>query len=68
VIYENREHLLPEDQDRLFDDVDTHLSSSTVSIQNWLRTYSPMFTDSISRAKRRATLGVRSIRSYFARP
>jgi hypothetical protein len=42
------------------------LTHSTTAIRNWFNTYGGMFADSISRAKQRATLGVRSIRSYFA--
>jgi hypothetical protein len=66
AIYEDRELLLPADQDHLFPDVETHLQHSATSLRNWVTTYGPMFTDSISRAKRRALLGVRSIRTYFA--
>jgi hypothetical protein len=66
AIYNDRDHLLPADQDHLFDDVETHLTHSTTTIRNWMKVYGGMFTDSISRAKQRATLGVRSIRSYFA--
>jgi hypothetical protein len=66
AIYEDRELLLPADQDHLFEHVDIHLAKSTQSIQNWLNTYQPMFTDSIKKARRRAVDGVRSIRSYFA--
>jgi hypothetical protein len=58
AIYNNRELLLPADQDHLFDDVDFHLSFSTNSLCNWLNTYQGMFMDSISKAKRRATDGV----------
>jgi hypothetical protein len=65
AIYEDRELLLPADQDHIFDDVNTHLAYSTNSIQNWLNTYQGLFTDSISKAKKRALDGVRSIRSYF---
>jgi hypothetical protein len=66
AIYDERDLLLPDDQDHLFDDVDTHLSHSTTTLKNWISTYQGMFSDSISRAKRRAVHGVRSIRSYFA--
>jgi hypothetical protein len=66
AIYNQRNLLLPVDQDHLFDDVETHLTHSTIAIRNWINTYGGMFADSISRAKQRATLGVRSIRSYFA--
>jgi hypothetical protein len=66
AIYEDRDLLLPADQDHLFDDVQTHLEKSTHSLQNWFNTYQGLFTDSISKAKRRALDGVRSIRSYFA--
>jgi hypothetical protein len=65
AIYEERELLLPADQDHLFDDVNTHLAYSTNSIRNWLNTYQGLFTDSILKAKKRALDGVCSIRSYF---
>ena len=65
AIYDERELLLPADQDHLFDDVEFHLTFSTISLRNWLSTYQGMFTDSISKAKKRALDGVRSIRSYF---
>jgi hypothetical protein len=65
AIYEDRELLLPADQDHLFDDVNTHLAYSTNSIQNWLNTYQGLFTDSISKAKKCALDGVHSIQSYF---
>jgi hypothetical protein len=65
AIYDDRELLLPADQDHLFDDVNTHLAYSTNSIRNWLNTYQGLFTDSISKAETRALDGVRSIRSYF---
>ena len=65
AIYDERELLLPADQDHLFDDVNTHLAYSTNSIRNWLNTYQGLFTDSISKAKKRALDGVHSIRSYF---
>jgi hypothetical protein len=57
AIYD-RHLLLPADQDHLFDDVEFHLTFSTISLQNWLNTYQGMFTDSISKAKKRATEGV----------
>jgi hypothetical protein len=57
AIYEDRELLLPADQDHLFDDVNTHLAYSTNSIRNWLNTYQGLFTDSISKAKKRALDG-----------
>jgi hypothetical protein len=66
AIYNERDLLLPDDQDHLFDNVETHLSHSTHSLQNWINTYQGMFSESISRAKRRALQGVRSIRTYFA--
>jgi hypothetical protein len=66
AIYDERDHLLPADQDYLFDDVDAHLTHSTTTLRNWFSTYGSLFSDSISKAKRRATLGVRSIRSFFA--
>jgi hypothetical protein len=65
AIYDERELLLPADQDHLFDDVNTHLAYSTNSIRNWLNTYQGLFTDSISKAKKRVLDGVCSIRSYF---
>jgi hypothetical protein len=58
AIYEDRDLLLPADQDHLFDDIEFHLTFSTISLQNWLNTYQGMFTDSISKAKKRATDGV----------
>jgi hypothetical protein len=58
AIYGNRDLLLPADQDHLFDDVKFHLTFSTISFQNGLNTYQGMFTDSISKAKKRATEGV----------
>lgn len=66
AIYDDRHLLLPADRDHLYDDVETHLEKSTNSLQNWLNTYQGLFSDSISKAKRRALEGVRSIRSYFA--
>jgi hypothetical protein len=66
AIYDKRHLLLPADQDHLFAEVETHLVSSTNSLRNWLNTYQGMFSDSISKAERRALDGVRSIRSYFA--
>jgi hypothetical protein len=68
AIYEDHDHLLPADQDHLFDDVDTHLTQSTTTLRNWLNVYQDLFTDSIAKAKRRALLGVRSIRTYFQPP
>ena len=65
AIYDERNLLLPADQDHLFDDVNTHLAYSTNSIRNWLNTYQGLFTDSISKAKKRALDGVCSIQSYF---
>ena len=65
-IYADRELLLPADQDHLFDDVESHLAKTTYSLRNWLNTYEGLFTDSITKAKRRALAGVRTIRSYFA--
>ena len=65
AIYDERELLLPADQDHLFDDVNTHLTYSMNSIRNWLNTYQGLFTNSIFNAKKRALDGVRSIRSYF---
>jgi hypothetical protein len=65
AIYDDRDLLLPADQDHLFHDVEFHLTFSTISLRNWLNTYQGMFTDSISKAKKRATDGVQSIRSYF---
>ena len=65
AIYDNRKLLLPADQDHLFNEVNTHLAHSTNSIRNWLNTYQGLFNDSISKAKKRALDGVRSIRSYF---
>jgi hypothetical protein len=47
ALYDDRELLLPADQDHLFDDVNTHLAHSTNSIQNWLNTYQGLFTHSI---------------------
>jgi hypothetical protein len=61
AIYDEREPLLPTDKDHLFDDVKIHLAFSTTSLQNWLNTYQGMFTDSISKAKKRALDGVHSI-------
>jgi hypothetical protein len=58
AIYQDRHLLLPADQDHLFDDVEFHLTFSTTSLRNWLNTYQGMFTDSISKAKKRATEGV----------
>jgi hypothetical protein len=58
AIYNDRNLLLPADLDHLFDDVEYHLTFSTISLQNWLNTYQGMFTDSISKAKKRATEGV----------
>jgi hypothetical protein len=66
AIYDDRNLLLPADRDHLYDDVETHLEKSTTSLQNWLNVYQGLFSDSISKAKRRALEGVRSIRSYFA--
>jgi hypothetical protein len=65
AIYDNRDLLLPADQDHLFDNVEFHLTFSTISLQNWLGTYQGMFTNSISKAKKHATESVRSIQSYF---
>jgi hypothetical protein len=65
AIYDDRKLLLPADQDHLFDDVNTHLAYSTNSIQNWLNTYQGLFTDRISKAKKRALDAVCSIQSYF---
>jgi hypothetical protein len=65
ALYDDCELLLPADQDHLFDDVNTHLAYSTNSMQNWLNTYQGLFTDSISKAKKRALDGVCSIHSYF---
>jgi hypothetical protein len=61
AIYEDCDLLLPADQDHLFDDIKFHLTFSTISLRNWLNTYQGMFMDSISKAKKRATDGVRSI-------
>jgi hypothetical protein len=65
ALYDDRKLLLPANQDHLFDDVDTHLAHSTNSIQNWLNTYQGLSTNSISKAKKRALDGIRSICSYF---
>jgi hypothetical protein len=61
AIYKDRKLLLPADQDHLFDDVNTHLAYSMNSTQNWLNTYQGLFTNSISKAKKRVLDGVRSI-------
>jgi hypothetical protein len=54
------------DQDHLFDDVETHLTHSTTTLQNWLNTYQGLFSDSFSKAKRLTLQGIPSILSYFA--
>jgi hypothetical protein len=61
AIYNKGNHLLPEDQDYLFEDVENHLHHSTVTLRNWFNTYRSLFSDSISKVKQQAVHGVRSI-------
>ena len=59
---------MPNDQQHLFDNIDTHLQKPTQSLINWYNTYQPMFSHSIKEAQRRSLLGVRSLRHYFQVP
>ena len=67
-IYDKRNQLMPNDQQHLFDNIDTHLQKPTRSLINWYNTYQPMFSHSIKEAQRRSLLGVRSLRHYFQVP
>lgn len=64
-IYRQRQNLLPRDRDFLFDDIADHLKNTTTSLLNWVATYKPLFKDSIKRAKKNSTKGVKAISTYF---
>jgi hypothetical protein len=64
-IYDKRFHMEPSAQALLCHDIQQHLRQPNWVLKNWLTINTPIFKDSIRRAKTRATRGVRSIRTYF---
>jgi hypothetical protein len=68
TIYSKRAQLLPSDRIHLFDTVAEHLRLSTTNLINWTNTYQPLFSDSIKKARKNSTSGVRSITEYFSKP
>jgi exonuclease III len=67
-IYDLRGHMEPSVQDLLCTDIHQHLQKPTWATSNWLNIHTPLFRESIRRAKARAIQGVRSIRRYFNPP
>jgi hypothetical protein len=65
-IYDKRFHMEPSAQALLCHDIQHHLRQPNWVLKNWLTINTPIFQDSIRRARTRATRGVRSIRTYFA--
>jgi hypothetical protein len=67
TIYSKQDQLLPSDQIHLFNTVEEHLRLSTTNLIKWTNTYQPLFSDSIKKACKNSTSGIRSITDYFSK-
>jgi hypothetical protein len=65
VVYQNRHLMEPSIQDLLFAQPEDHERQQLTTTRNWLAQNTPIFKESIRRAKSRALHNVRSIRTYF---
>jgi hypothetical protein len=64
-LYDQRLQMEPSAQSLLCKEIQDHLQHPTWVIRNWLTTHAPVFQTSILRARKQATSGARSIRTYF---
>jgi hypothetical protein len=64
-IYKARSQLEPSVQSLLHRDIHQHLQQPSWVVKNWLNINTPLFQTSIRRARKNATRGMRSIRTYF---
>ena len=65
AIYDSQHPFKPRVQELLYREVHEHMHRPLWVTRNWLATNTPLFRESMRRAKTTATKGMRSIRPYF---